>query len=181
MSLHTFVIDGRKRLQISQSKTEPGKVLVQVLDAARDVLVSCTMDAETAGVVSQALELEAVAAENVAQCSTAARPGQDPKYDFQHGKIWNRNGGYYLPDDEPVMVLRGKDQACLAAIFGYIECLEKQAQTKHVMEHIGTARERLNAFFVFQNANPERSGIGCTVAEKLQVTTQIFGFGKVGG
>ena len=52
MSLHTFVIDGRKRLQISQSKTEPGKVLVQVLDSARDVLVSCTMDAQAAAVVS---------------------------------------------------------------------------------------------------------------------------------
>ena len=66
MSLHTFVIDGRKRLQISQSKTEPGKVLVQVLDSARDVLVSCSMDAETAAVVSQAFELEAVTAEKAA-------------------------------------------------------------------------------------------------------------------
>ena len=73
MSLHTFVIDGRKRLQISQSKTEPGKVLVQVLDSARDVLVSCTMDAQAAAVVSQALELEAVAAENSQLVDLAGR------------------------------------------------------------------------------------------------------------
>ena len=73
MSLHTFVIDGRKRLQISQSKTEPGKVLVQVLDSARDVLVSCTMDAQAAAVVSQALELEAVAAENSQLADLAGR------------------------------------------------------------------------------------------------------------
>ena len=66
MSLHTFVIDGRERLQISQSKTEPGKVLVQVLDSARDVLVSCSMDAETAGVVGQVFDLEGVAAEKAA-------------------------------------------------------------------------------------------------------------------
>ncbi len=68
MSLHTFVIDGRKRLQISQSKTEPGKVLVQVLDSARDVLASCTMDAATAGVVAQVFELEGAAAEAAQSC-----------------------------------------------------------------------------------------------------------------
>lgn len=69
MSLHTFVIDGRKRLQISQSKTKPGKVLVQVLDWARDVLVSCTMDAPTAAVIAQAFELEAAAAECKGDCT----------------------------------------------------------------------------------------------------------------
>lgn len=102
---------------------------------------------------------------------------QDPKYDFVDGRIWNRNGGYFLPDDEPVMVLRGKDQASLAAIFGYIECLEKQPQTPHVLEHIRTSRERLNAFFEFQTSKPERTGIGCTVAEKLQTTTHIYAMG----
>lgn len=99
---------------------------------------------------------------------------QDPKYDFVDGRIWNRSGGYFLPDDEPVMVLRGKDQACLAAIFGYIECMEKQEQTPHVLEHIRTSRERLQAFLDFQTSNPERSGIGCTVAEKLKVTKEII-------
>lgn len=98
---------------------------------------------------------------------------QDPKYDFIEHRIWNRNGLYFLPDDEPVMVLRGKDQACLAAIFGYIECLEKQEQTPHVKEHIRTSRERLQAFFDFQTKNPERAGIGCTVAEKLQVAKDV--------
>lgn len=102
---------------------------------------------------------------------------QDPKYDFIEGRIWNRNGGYFLPDDEPVMVLRGKNQACLAAIFGYIECLEKQVQTAHVQEHIRTSRERLKAFFEFQTSNPERSGIGCTVEEKLKVTKDIHAIG----
>lgn len=63
MSLHQFAIDGRKRLLISPSKTEPGKVLLQVLDSARDVLLTCSLDAATAAVVSQAFELEAAAAE----------------------------------------------------------------------------------------------------------------------
>jgi len=71
---HTFVIDGRKRLQISKSKTEPGKVLVQILDSARDVLASCSMDAPTAAIVAQAFEIEAVAAEGAPGCCTTPRP-----------------------------------------------------------------------------------------------------------
>ena len=73
MSLHQFAIDGRKRLVISPSKTDPGKVLLQVLDSARDVLLTCSMDAATAAVVSQAFELEAVTAENAALVEVAAR------------------------------------------------------------------------------------------------------------
>ena len=92
----------------------------------------------------------------------------DPKYGFVDGKIWNKNGNYFLPNDEPVIVFRGKDQATLAAILGYIECLEKQDQTPHVLEHIRTATERLNTIMDFQITNPERDGIGCTTAEKLK-------------
>lgn len=92
----------------------------------------------------------------------------DPKYGFVDGKIWNKTGGYFLPPDEPVIVFRGKDQATLAAIMGYIECLEKQEQTPHVLEHIRTSTERLNTIMDFQIANPERAGIGCTTAEKLK-------------
>lgn len=71
MSLHHVVVDGRKRLQISQSKTEPGKVLVQLLDSARDVLLTFSMDAPTAGLVSMALEIEGTAAEKNAETLAA--------------------------------------------------------------------------------------------------------------
>lgn len=235
MAHHTFVCSGRRRLEIQPSKTDKSLVLIQILNEAREVLAACTVPASTAGVIAQALELEAAAIEArqaasactcaaskqekfkppcVCRIADALRPcmcsggrvgpamvqayadtngvtpmhatvgarfgviDQDPKYDFVGGRIWNRNGNYFLPDDEPVMVLRGKDQACLAAIFGYIECLEKQAQTKHVLEHIKTSRERLGVFFEFQTKNPERAGIGCTVAEKLQVASNIFHAGK---
>lgn len=91
----------------------------------------------------------------------------DPKYAFQEGRIFSANGGYWIPADEPVMVLRGKDQATIAAIFGYIECLKKQTQTEHVKEHIRTATERLNTFIEFQTSRPEFVGIGCGIEEKL--------------
>lgn len=93
---------------------------------------------------------------------------QDPKYSFLNERIWSVNGGYWIPSDEPVIVFRGKDQAALSAIMGYIECLEKQDQTGHVKEHIRTARERLEAFLDFQISNNDRIGIGCGLKEKLK-------------
>lgn len=95
-------------------------------------------------------------------------PNQDPKYCFLNDRIWSHNGGYWIPEDEPVIVFRGKDQASIAAIIGYLSCLEKQVQTEHVKEHIKTAKERLNAFADFQDSNPERIGIGCGLVEKLR-------------
>lgn len=100
--------------------------------------------------------------------SSVATFEHDPKYGFVDGKIWNKNGGYFLPGDEPVIVFRGKDQATLSAIMGYIECLEKQDQTPHVQEHIRTATERLNTIMDFQLSNPDRAGIGCTTVQKLK-------------
>ena len=98
----------------------------------------------------------------------AALPLNDPKYSFINGRIWSGNGGYWIPSDEPVMVLRGKDQATIAAILGYIECLQRQDQTAHVQEHIRTSTERLNAFMDFQAGHAVLIGIGCGIDEKLK-------------
>lgn len=95
-------------------------------------------------------------------------PLNDPKHVFIDGRIWSENGGYWIPEDEPVMVLRGKDQATISAILGYIECLAKQVQTPHVREHIESSRERLQAFMDFQRDHPSFIGIGCGIDEKLR-------------
>ena len=92
----------------------------------------------------------------------------DPKYIFQDNRIFSANGGYWIPADEPVIVFRGKDQASISAIIGYIECLSKQNQTEHVKEHIKTSRERLNAFLDFQTTHHDMIGIGCGIEEKLK-------------
>lgn len=77
MSIHQFAVDGRKRLILSPSKTEPGKIILQLLDSARDVVAICSMDANTAAVIGQAFDLEAAAAESAAaekvdQCAGVA-------------------------------------------------------------------------------------------------------------
>lgn len=98
--------------------------------------------------------------------STSYPRYHDPKYEFREGRIWN--GEYWIPMDEPVIVFRGKDQATIAAITGYIECLMKQEQTPHVVEHIESAKHRLQAIMDFQTSRPEFVGIGCGIDEKLK-------------
>lgn len=92
----------------------------------------------------------------------------DPKYCFLDGRIFSANGGYWISADEPVIVFRGKDQAAISAIVGYLECLNKQIKTEHVKEHIKTATERLETFLDFQTSRPDFVGIGCGIDEKLK-------------
>ena len=89
----------------------------------------------------------------------------DPKYDFEGG-IYHRLGGYFLPDDEPVMLFRGKDQATLGAIRGYLAFLEQQEQTALVLDHIQTATERLRTISEWQRTHPDRVGLGCHTCQK---------------
>lgn len=69
MARHTIVCAAGRRIDIQPSKTTPGLVQVQILGADRQVIASCTVDANAAEVLSQAFEIEAHAA---AEISNAA-------------------------------------------------------------------------------------------------------------
>ena len=59
----------------------------------------------------------------------------DPKYISKDGFLYHIDG-YKLPDDEPLMVFRGKDIGSLDAICEYIEMLEDQPQNKVIVSHL---------------------------------------------
>lgn len=83
----------------------------------------------------------------------------DPKYTIRDGRLWHIEGDYPIPDDEPVMVLRGKDPVALYAIACYAN--------SHTCEaHIRSSHERLDAFKAFQSANPDRVNTDCTKNNK---------------
>lgn len=86
---------------------------------------------------------------------------QDPKYVFPGGVV-HATGGYTIPDDEPLMVFRGKDVFTLAAIAGYLGALHEVEQTDTVREHVATAMERFQTIREWQQAHPERTGACCT-------------------
>lgn len=85
----------------------------------------------------------------------------DPKYAIVGGRLHHVQGGYDVPDEEPVMILRGKDPVALKMIEMYL--------TSGVDDsHRESATERLNAFRAYQTAYPERTKIGCHLHQKGQ-------------
>ena len=85
----------------------------------------------------------------------------DPKYPVIDGKI-NHADGYVLPEDEPIMVFRGKDIGSLSAICEYIEMLEEQPQNETIVSHRESSLERLHAFYEYQINNPDLQSVGCS-------------------
>lgn len=64
MARHTFVVSGGLRVEIQPAKTTSGAVLLSILHSSGDRFGCATIAASTAAVIAQALELEAVTAEN---------------------------------------------------------------------------------------------------------------------
>lgn len=85
----------------------------------------------------------------------------DPKYPVINGKI-NHISGYVLPQDEPIMVFRGKDIGSLSAICEYIEMLEEQPQNEVIVSHRESSLERLRTFYEYQIKNPDLQSVGCS-------------------
>lgn len=63
MARHSFVLASGQRLEVQPSKTKPGLVLIQVVQRG-EVSASCEVDPGRAGVFAQAVEIEAVFAED---------------------------------------------------------------------------------------------------------------------
>ena len=85
----------------------------------------------------------------------------DPKYPVIDGKL-NHISGYVLPEDEPIMVFRGKDIGSLSAICEYIEMLEEQPQNETIVSHRESSLERLKSFYEYQVKNPDLQSVGCS-------------------
>ena len=62
MARHTFVLGNGCRIQFSPSPMERGSIQFKLLDADRSTIGTFTIAAETAGVMADALNIEANAA-----------------------------------------------------------------------------------------------------------------------
>jgi hypothetical protein len=86
----------------------------------------------------------------------------DPKYTPKADGIMHEDG-YMLPNDEPLMILRGKDIGALNNIVDYIEMLQDQIpQTPTIVSHLRSSTERLIAFYDYQKNNPDLQSVGCS-------------------
>tara|TARA_R110002050_G_scaffold282579_1_gene430582 strand:+ start:304 stop:651 length:348 start_codon:yes stop_codon:yes gene_type:complete len=87
--------------------------------------------------------------------------GGDPKYKPKQNKLYHEDG-YELPEDEPLMIFRGKDIGSLVAIVEYISMLEEQTPNNTIHSHLKSSLERLNTFYLYQVDNPKLQSIGCS-------------------
>ena len=93
----------------------------------------------------------------------------DPKYRFgSEDTVFHRSGGYFLPDDEPLVLFRGKDVGTLVALEAYLRFMEhvsQHADTDAAREvataHAESITERLEVIATFQREHPDRAGLGC--------------------
>jgi hypothetical protein len=93
----------------------------------------------------------------------------DPKYRFgSEDAVFHRQGGYFLPDDEPLVLFRGKDVGTLVALDAYrhfMEYVSRNADSSHARavarSHADSIAERIEVIKAFQLENPERTGLGC--------------------
>lgn len=94
---------------------------------------------------------------------------QDPKYKFgTEDKIWHINGKYFLPEDEPKILFRGKDIGTIIAMESYkdfMKYVEKYTNDKEsrriAREHIESIEERIEIICNWIKDNPNRIGLGC--------------------
>jgi hypothetical protein len=78
----------------------------------------------------------------------------DPKYTIKDGRLWHIAGNYAVPDEEPVMILRGKDPTVIA----YVESYEHFAPDK---AHLDASKKWLELAKAYQDKYPERVKVGC--------------------
>lgn len=93
---------------------------------------------------------------------------QCPKFQFgTDDRIIRRDGTGDVPQDEPVFLLRGKDELAPHVITRYIEILAAYPESELARQHIESATERLDAILAWQAAWPDRVGMGCHTCERL--------------
>lgn len=78
----------------------------------------------------------------------------DPKYDFQDGRVISLSSGEPIPEDEPVMVFRARDLFSEDAIRGYLAAIAKSPQVP--LTHVRAVVNRVEAFTEFRSSWPSR-------------------------
>ncbi len=79
----------------------------------------------------------------------AGGPVNDPKYDFQFGRIINRASGESIPLDEPTFTFRARDVYAEAMLLHYLAIVKDTV-------HEDAVAARVHDFDAFKKANPDR-------------------------
>jgi hypothetical protein len=99
---------------------------------------------------------------------------QDPKFKFgSDDTIYRRDGSPPIPFDEPVILLRGKDQVTLYALREYVRVMRSFPSSQLAREHAESVTERIESIEKWQAEHPGRVGMGCHTCERLDHREQL--------
>lgn len=89
-------------------------------------------------------------------------PEQEPKYGVNaDGRLYNRETGNVIPDDEPVFILRARDVHAATALQHYMDaCL--------VDGHKSVVRKRISHFVDFAISHPDRMREPGSLRKKME-------------
>lgn len=92
---------------------------------------------------------------------------RDEKYDCIGGRLVSRETGLAIPEGEPVYVMRGKDEAAPFALREYVRIMELHPESQLAREHAASTRRAIALIESWQEANPDRVGMGCYTCDHL--------------
>ena len=75
--------------------------------------------------------------------------GEDRKFKFEEGRFVNRVSGEAIPDDEPVIIFRARDNHALAVLHHYYHLVSDP-------HHKRAIQDRIEEFGAYREAHPER-------------------------
>ena len=77
---------------------------------------------------------------------------QEPKYGIRDNRLFNRISGEFIPTDEPIFILRGRDRTAILAMLYYATMCAQTGYTTHVL----AVNNRVSDFEKFASEHPER-------------------------
>lgn len=74
---------------------------------------------------------------------------EDRKFKFENGRFVNRVSGEAIPDDEPVILFRARDNHAIPTLIAYLAMVTDPHHRQAVMD-------RLDEFSAYRAQNPDR-------------------------
>lgn len=94
-------------------------------------------------------------------------PEQNDEWFPYNYRLYHRDLHFYIPDDEIVMVYRGKDMALLTVMQKHSEFIrENPGYYSHPEMMLDYVERQIAAVLKFQTEKPERCGVTCAVFQK---------------
>ena len=83
-------------------------------------------------------------------------------------RLFHRDLNFYIPDTEPLMIFRGKDQVLVVIMKQHLDFIHRNAHLYENADQLGDyIQKQIDDVVTFQVDNPTRCGATCSIHQKL--------------